>query len=438
MRAVDDAKFLLLFILVGFTALVSRRYRFTPFVTLVLATCLFCLMLRTDLTWVARSFHGGFGQSLAAAGLTVLAGLLVAGLAQEAGAVARWHALASRTVRRAVEFGVTLVAGLGGTPVAALAVLQPVTALSAEPRTQTTLRQVACINAMQSSIVPAPLPIAAIAILGADWKIVLGFGLPLAIVQIAIGFLMVRKAPEGDLSIAPVAEPRPAQRTLWAYGLAILALLAMIVLNALGQIPSEPLGSGNTREQLIRLGLPLMLLVVGVGLALLPLGIPRIRHAFTAEGAIARIIASSAGLLLALGAAGGLQLVLHQDGFASLAVETVSELPVSLGVALPFLVAMVSRILQGSPLTATITAAGVIIPILPALGLDDPSGKALAVLAVTTGAISAPHIQDGYFWLACDRAGLRADQGLRWITATAIGQSIVALGCLFVLSLVAR
>ena len=95
----DDAKFLLLFVLVGFTAFISRRYRTLPFVAIILVTCLFCLLLRTDLTWVARSFHSGFGQSLAAGGLTVLAGLLVAAIGQAHGAMSRWREALSARAR---------------------------------------------------------------------------------------------------------------------------------------------------------------------------------------------------------------------------------------------------------------------------------------------------------------------------------------------------
>ncbi|MFY8113390.1 MAG: hypothetical protein ACOVOC_04200 [Rhabdaerophilum sp.] len=428
----DDAKFLLLFALVGFTAFLSFRYRVIPFVALVLATCLFCLVLRVDLTWVARSFHNGFGQSLAAGGLTILAGILVSWIGAGTGALERLRAGLSPVSRRRLLWLLALPAGIGGTPLAALAVLQPVLALVEAGRTRAALGAAAIVNALQGALLPAPLPIAAMAVLQADWRLVLAFGAPLAIAQALFGLVITRPAPDLPATPLPSAAPGPG-RAVVGYGLAILCLLAMIILNALGQIPSEPLGSGNTREQMIRLGLPLMLLVIGLGFALLPAGPGAIREALAGEGTVARAITASAGLLLAIGAAGGLQLVLHQDGFASLAVEAVAEGPAWLGLALPFLVALVSRVLQGSALTATITAAGVMIPLLGPMGLDDPEGRALVVLAVTGGAIGAPHIQDGSFWLACHQAGLRADQGLRWVTLTALLQAL--LGILFLLVL---
>ncbi|MCZ8374064.1 MAG: GntP family permease [Beijerinckiaceae bacterium] len=428
----DDAKFLLLFALVGFTAFVSFRYRMVPFVALVLATCLFCLVLRVDLTWVARSFHNGFGQSLAAGGLTILAGMLVAWIGAATGALARLRAGLPEHWRHRLLWLVALPAGIGGTPLAALAVLQPLVALVEAGRSRAALGAAAIVNALQGALLPAPLPIAAMAVLQADWRLVLAYGAPVALAQAVFGLWLTRGAPEIQQGGIPVAPAGP-RRAVIGLALSILCLLAMIIFNALGQIPSEPLGSGNTREQMIRLGLPLMLLVVGLGFALLPAGPAAIREALVGEGTVARAITASAGLLLAIGAAGGLQLVLHQDGFASLAVEAVAEGPAGFGLALPFLVALVSRVLQGSALTAAITAAGVMIPLLAPLGLDDPAGRALVVLAVTTGAVGAPHIQDGYFWLASHQAGLRADQGLRWVTLTAFLQA--AFGLLLVLLL---
>lgn len=434
----DDAKFLLLFVLVGFTAFICRRYRTLPFVAIILATCLFCLLLRTDLTWVARSFHSGFGQSLAAGGLTILAGLLVAAIGQAHGAMSRWREAMSARARALGLAGLSVLAGIGGTPLAALAVLHPVLVLIDSGRRRAALRMAAIVNAMQGSVVPGPLPIAALAVLGADWQLMLLFGLPLALAQILLGWVLVHHAPD-EPALVEVPPPVHARNgVMWGYGLAVICLVAMVIFNALGQIPTEPLGSGNTREQLIRLGLPFMLMVVGIGFALVPAGPAAIGKAFREDGTIAGAMPRIAVLLLTIGAAGGLQLVLHQDGFASLVVEHVAEWPPSLGLALPFALAAISRALQGTPMTAVITAAGVMLPLLGPMGLDDAQGRALVGLAITTGAMAAPHIQDGYFWMACHQAGLRADQGLRWITLTAMLQAGLALGLLMMVAVSLR
>ena len=75
-------------------------------------------------------------------------------------------------------------------------------------------------------------------------------------------------------------------------------------------------------------------------------------------------------------------------------------------VLIPFLIAAVIKTLQGSSLVAAITAAGMVQPLLVSLGLDGANGKALAALAIGAGAMTVSHVNDEYFWLVADRAGL--------------------------------
>ncbi len=119
------------------------------------------------------------------------------------------------------------------------------------------------------------------------------FGLPLALAQILLGWVLVHRAPD-EPALVEVPPPVHARNgVMWGYGLAVICLVAMVIFNALGQIPSEPLGSGNMREQLIRLGLPLMLMVVGIGFALVPAGRPRLARP---SARMARLLAPCPGL----------------------------------------------------------------------------------------------------------------------------------------------
>lgn len=414
------------FIVVAVVALVAAlasRFRIIPFLLPIVAASAFGLATGTDLTWIARNFHLGMTQTLGAAGFAVVVGVIVAHLAAESGALTVWRARLSQKGRAAALYLGAALAGLGGNAISALAVLAPLHALNEGTKTRPSLRASMIVNAMQGAVLPAPLPIAAMAILGADWKLVLGLGLPLALMQIALAFWLTRRVPAqpptGDL-------PENAPNRLAATGLvlAMIVLIAMLILNALGQIPSEPLGSANARERILRLGLPVMLLGAG-GFALLVFaGTGQVRRAVEEGGTIARALAASAGILFAVGAAGGFQMVLHTDGVANLVIEHVGSLPSHFGIAVPFMIALLGRALQGSALTAAITAAGLVIPILAPLGLDDPAGRAVAALAISTGAVATPHINDGFFWLACQQSGLRIHQGLRWLTGVILLQAL--------------
>ncbi len=426
------------FIVIAAVALVAAlvsRFRILPFLLPILAAAVFGVTTGTDLSWIARNFHLGFTQTLGAAGLAVVVGVIVAYLAAESGALAAWRARLSEKGRVATVYLSAAFAGLGGNAISALAILAPPLGLIEGAKTRVSLRSSLIVNAMQGAVLPAPLPIAALAILGADWKLVLGLGLPLALIQIGLAFWLTRRVPEQSAT-NDLQETAPNRRAAIGLALAMIVLIGMLILNAFGQIPSEPLGSANARERILRLGLPVMLLGAGALAVLMFAGAGHARRAVEEGGTIARALVASAGILFAVGAAGGFQMVLHTDGVANLVIEHIGSLPSRLGLAIPFMIALVGRALQGSALTAAITAAGLVIPILAPLGLDDPMGRAVAALAISTGAMATPHINDGFFWLACQQTGLRAHQGLRWLTGVTLLQALFGLAFLVLCQIV--
>jgi GntP family gluconate:H+ symporter len=195
-------------------------------------------------------------------------------------------------------------------------------------------------------------------------------------------------------------------------------------------MPSEPLGGGAARELIIGSGRPLMLLLAGAGLMAALTGAWR-DASDSAAAWPARAIAQAAPLILLLGAAGGLQGLAQTAHMAEMLAERV--LPLGLGLAVPFLAAAIMKTVQGSSLVAAITAAGMVQPLLAALGLDGENGRALAVLAVGAGAMTAAHVNDMFFWLVADAAALRPACALRWLTVGTLLQGLLALAALAVL-----
>lgn len=422
-----ELKALYLFAVVILVVIVSQKYRAMPFLALVLATGIYGLAQGGSLPWTAKEFNTGFGQTIAASGLAVLAGAMVASLAEGCGAIRYWRKRAKGRGGLAGTAVIATLAGLGGTPIAALAVLTPVLRLARNARARTALAATYAVNASHGCLVPSPLPIAALAILGGDWRWALAVGAPVALAQIAVGLAVARRYPNVSSGTAD-DEPSLAPSTRAAVGLVITVavLIGLVVCQAVGQIPSEPLGGGNARENLLGLGRPMLLLLFGLGVAIVTMGAP-LRKAWSEDGWIAQGGGSALGVFLAVGAAGGFQMMLHNNGMADLLAERVLDLPPALGVAVPFLVAFVNRTIQGSALTSVITAAGMLQPLVVPLGLDSDMGRALAVVAIGAGAMAGQHLNDGYFWMASHHAGLRAGSGLRWVTGGALLQGMVGL-----------
>jgi len=207
------------------------------------------------------------------------------------------------------------------------------------------------------------------------------------------------------------------------------------MVQSLGDIPSEPLGGGPRRELILAVGRPLILFLVGVGIMTAGLWRNGIRL-LADTGWSGRVFANIAGVLLIVCAAGGLQHLCQETGMAEMFGERLLGWHVDVlgGVLVAFLIATAMKTLQGSSLVAAITAAGMVQPMLAQLGLGDANGKALAVLAVGAGAMTVSHVNDEYFWLVADRAGLRPLRGLAAISLGTLLQGLIAAAALLLLS----
>jgi len=230
---------------------------------------------------------------------------------------------------------------------------------------------------------------------------------------------------------SPAAREQP-RRGLVALLAASLTMLALLIVQSLGEIASEPFGIGPTRELLLGLGRPGVLLFVGIGLALLLTG--RWGAATLSEqGSAGRAVVGVAPLILTVGAAGGFQALTQETGMAALLAEPLLDWRT--GLMVPFAIAAVVKTAQGSSLVAAITAAGMMQPALLTLGLDGSNGRALAAAAIGLGAMTTSHVNDPLFWLASDAAGLHPGRGLALISLGTTVQGLVGLATLAALGM---
>ncbi len=394
---------------------------------------------------LGRAFGNGFAQAVNTTGLAILAGAIVATVAERTGAGARLAAwLTGWARRRGTPPAMTilgLIAGVVSSPAAAFAVLAAWReAAGWSMRGGAVFAAVGLGLALvvgHGLILPAPGPIAGIAILEAPPLRVLALGLPVAIVAAAAGAAWIalagRRITLPDDQPRPLAPPSPRPRNLAAVLLPVVGMVALLFAQALGQIASEPFGGGPARELLIGMGRPVMLLAAGVGLCLILTW--RWDAVVVAEdGWVGQAILRAAGLVLIVGAAGGFEKVLQETGMAELVAERL--LTWQAGLLVPFLIALIMKTLQGSTLVAVITAAGMIVPAMGMLGLDSPEGRAAAAVAVGAGAMAVSHVNDGYFWLVAGTARLRVGGGLILLSLGTLVQALAAIVTLVILAAV--
>ena len=275
--------------LVFFTSLiillVATQWRhFHPFLVIVAIAAAFGFIAGFPTAQLGNVFGSGFSEKIYSPGLVIVAAGFVAGLAESTSAsdrltaaIDRWRWLGSNGIAGFLG----LIAGIGASPAAALALLtpllRPIGGETAQGRERTTIALALAISASHGLVLLAPVPIAAVAILGAEWGRVALFGLPLALLLAAFGATFARWLWRVQAaSQTTTTEPLRAEKR---GGSAIVLLLAtaiplfMLMVQSLGDIPSEPLGGGPARELVLGIGRPLILFLVAVGIMII--GQPR-------------------------------------------------------------------------------------------------------------------------------------------------------------------
>ncbi|WP_338751780.1 GntP family permease [Janibacter alittae] len=178
------------------------------------------------------------------------------------------------------------------------------------------------------------------------------------------------------------------------------------------------------------LGNPVVALVIGAILAVYVL-LPRWTPRNKVQGWFADAAASAGLILLITGAGGAFGQVLRDSGVGDALAEAIAAtaLPVFL---VPFAIATVVRIAQGSGTVAMITAASVTAPLVTNLGID----PVVAVLACTSGSMVFSYFNDSYFWVVTRFTGLEGTAALKGWSGITTAVWAGSIPLLFVLNLV--
>ncbi|MEX5297590.1 SLC13 family permease [Kocuria sp. CPCC 205292] len=177
-------------------------------------------------------------------------------------------------------------------------------------------------------------------------------------------------------------------------------------------------------------GNPVVALVIGMILALYVL-LPRWSPRNKAHGWFAEAAASAGLILLITGAGGAFGQVLRTSGVGDALAEAVAATPLP-AFLVPFLIATLVRIAQGSGTVAMITAASVTAPLVGSLGID----PVVAVLACTAGSMCFSYFNDSYFWVVTRFTGLQGLDALRGWSGITTAVWAGSIPLLFVLNLI--
>ena len=83
---------------------------------------------------------------------------------------------------------------------------------------------------------------------------------------------------------------------------------------------------------------------------------------------------------------------------------------------------------------AIITAASIVLPLLPALGLATEQGKLLCVLSMGAGSMMISHANDAYFWVIAKFSGLEMKTMLKVYSVATVFMGLTTLLMVYILS----
>ena len=423
--------------------LLITQLKLHPFLSLTIGSFVVAIVAGENLADAIESFTTGFGDTAAGVGTLIALGAMFGKLlADSGGADEIVDTIVSRSSDRTLPWAMALVGALIGLPMffeIGLVLLMPVIMLVSRRSGQSLIAigipTLAGLSVMHGLVPPHPGPLVAIAALDADLGITLALGVLVAIPTVVLaGPLFARYAarwvdvPAPELFSADETQKREHRPT---FGVTLFTVLLPVVLMLAKAVADIVIDDEDQPVQKVLdiLGTPLVALLIGVLVALVTFG----RGAHMTRQELAASVESGlppiAGILLIVAAGGGFKQTLVDTGIGQVVADFVADSGLSV-LLLAWLVAVFIRLATGSATVATVTASGILAPLVSDLSTGETS---LLVLAIGAGSLFFSHVNDAGFWLVKEYFGLTVGQNIK--TWSLMETIISVSGLVFVLLL---
>ncbi|MEU4539746.1 gluconate:H+ symporter [Streptosporangium sp. NPDC023825] len=417
-------------------------FKLHPFLSLTLGSLAVGAVAGLAMTDTIAAFTDGFGSTAAGVGTLIALGAMFGKLlADSGGADEIVDTIVGRSSPRSLPWAMAAVGALIGLPMffeIGLVLLMPVIFLVSRRSGVSLIRvgipALAGLSVMHGLVPPHPGPLVAIDALKADLGITLGLGVLVAIPTVAVaGPLFAKYAARWvDVPAPELYETRPpAEDTRRpSFGVTLATVLLPVVLMMGKALADILLAEGNVlRTVLDFLGTPLVALLIAVIVAMFTLGLGAGMDRKGIAKSLEQSLPPIAGILLIVAAGGGFKQTLIDTGIGDLIATWVENSGLSV-LLLAWLVAVLIRLATGSATVATVTASGILAPLVANLSVGETS---LLVLAIGAGSLFFSHVNDAGFWLVKEYFGLTVGQNIK--TWSVMETIISVTGLVFVLIL---
>lgn len=396
---------------------------------------------------VISTVTGGFGGTIGNIGIVIILGCTMGViLEQTSGALVLANTILKIVGKKRSSLAMAISGYLVSIPVfsdSAIVILSPVArALSARggvPLFGLLGALNAGILATHTMVPPTPGPLAAAGTLGADVGLVIAFGLISAFAYTFAATMYCnsswarKKYPHisqmsnvetivGDDFTIQTDKKLPNAALTFAV---ILVPVLLICVNSF-TVMALPKGAAIL-PYLGFIGHPVIALSIGVILALfLDTSI------FSRDQVYSwfdRAVESSGFIILATGAAGAFGAVLKASGVGTYLGHLIASTPLP-AVFVPFLVALLLSVSNGSATVSLLTGSAIILPLLPTLGIHPVIGT----LAIAAGSSFFYHANASHFWVVVKTNELSMKEGYSLVSVGSAIGSVAAILMVWLMS----
>ncbi len=415
------------------------RTKIHAFLALIIAASITGIVGGMKAPDVVNAITSGFGSTLGSIGIVIGFGVMMGRILEVSGAAERLaYSFIKWLGKRKEEWAMAVTGYVVSIPIfvdSAFVILAPLAkALSKKTGKSVVALGVALgvgLAVTHHAVPPTPGPLGVAGIFGVDvgWMIITGliFAIPLIIIGVYYAKWVGKKIyqlpdedgqgfvrPEMPQTLEEYYEMQENKNlpSLLRSSLPILVPIFLIFLNTtIAAIGLE----GGIYDIITFLGAPII--AVGIGLIFAIYGLYNHVKQSAAIDRMEEGIKDAGIILLVTGAGGALGNVLRESGAGDYIAEQIAQTSLP-AILLPFIIASIVRLIQGSGTVAMITGASISAPILAGLDVN----MVLAAQAATLGAMVFSYFNDSLFWVVNRMLGIKnvKEQILTWSIPTTI------------------
>jgi GntP family gluconate:H+ symporter len=439
---INSLPYLLTLLIAGIALIVilTTKYKLPAFFALFLACLVVGIGISLPLSGVISVMKDGFGNIMKSLGLIIVLGTTLGLLLEYTGSTTVMASFMLKKLgKRFAPLAMSITGFVVGLPIfcdSGYIVLSGLNRSMAK-RTGISMATMSVslatgLLAVHCLIPPHPGATAAAATIGVDFGKLILTGIVVAIPAMIVGNLWAnyagRKVPDTIMEdIIAVDEPVKGPSLLKA---CVPVFIPIILIGIRAFLTEGTTVYHGWMSLVLSLGDPVIALLIGV---LLALNCKRSWKSSELSKILQESVEKAGEILVIIGMGGAFGAILTAAKIGDHLSQSMAL--GSMGIFFPFLLTSVLKTAQGSSTVAIITAASIVLPLLPVLGLSSETGKLLCVLAMGAGSMMISHANDAYFWVIAKFSGLEMETMLKVYSVATVFMGLTTLAMVYILSI---